>query len=1116
MKRIGFLALLMALPLAATAQFAVFTDNFATSTTNKLSVPGGTPDASSTSYDILSTKAATTNTPVGPGRFRLALNAATTSGFVEAEAIFSASPISLNTVGDFINFTYTFTNTTGTVIAGGTSSYLAQGFFNSAGSPPVSGTTLANAGLNGTAGSTFATGNAANWQGYVSRISGNGGNSTAYTRPLQNGAGTASANQDALFSNTGTGSFNNPAGTAVDTSEATALTLTSGAVYTVSYTIMLADVQTLVITNLLYTGPDTTGALLFSQTNVSSATNTTPNFVTNSFDAFAIGLRNSGTSLNPMLDISSIKISENIFGLPGPSFGTTGGGTGCPGDSFPVGLTGSVTTNDYRIFTNGVFNGTVHTGTGAAFNFTPETVAAAALTNTVQASNTVSGFLGFMSGQVVVAPFGAPVITTQVKPVFAVNNGVGVFSVVSSGSGLGYQWFRNGTKLTDGNEFSGTTTANLVISPVTAGDAAPAAQGYFVVVTNGCGTTAISTTNGLTIQAPGNISWQGGNTNNVWDLATTPNFTNGAGFVVFNNGDNVTFDDSSAFPAVSIGSPFLAPTLITENAGQAYSFTGSGSIIGSGALLMNGFGTLSISNANSFTGGTTISNGQITVGNLFAMGQGPVNLAGGTLYVPLGGSATVGFSNTVNAVGNATFQYSLAGTFGCIMSGQLTGDPGATMTISTIDGNTELTRMRLYTPFTNNANVVLQSSGATMEMANYMPSNYQVFNGIVSGNGGRFMPRTAGVLVFNNTNSFVDQTGGGGPIHYGVFLSSGFVGIGADSVSSVPPTIDASPVGLGVLGINVGAEGGTCGILAMGGSHTIANQIAYSATTNTVPLILGGANNLTFSGEFDLANANLDTVGTNRTLQVTNTAATTFSGLITDNGITSSLIKIGNSTLYINGQATNSGTTMVDAGVLAGTGTILNPVDVETNGSIGGGSSTAIGTLTISSLTLNANGFFRLNKSLSPAQSNDVVTVTGTATGSGTSTLTVSNLGPAIVVGDKFKLFSKAVTGAGSMTVSGAGMNWQNNLAVDGSITALSVNTGPATNPTNLVFSVVGTNFSFSWPADHLGWFLQEKTNSLLTTNGWADVAGSSGTTNVLVPINKNFPMQFFRMSLQP
>ena len=90
------------------------------------------------------------------------------------------------------------------------------------------------------------------------------------------------------MNNTGSATFNNPAGTNFDATETTTIALTSGGVYTVSYTIMLADVQTLVITNLLYSGPDTTGTLLFSQTNVASATNTTPTFVTNSFDALAI------------------------------------------------------------------------------------------------------------------------------------------------------------------------------------------------------------------------------------------------------------------------------------------------------------------------------------------------------------------------------------------------------------------------------------------------------------------------------------------------------------------------------------------------------------------------------------------------------------------------------------------------------------------------------------------------------------------------------------------------------------------------------------------------------------------------------------------------------------
>ncbi len=295
------------------AQTAVFTDNFGNgSTLNGTSTPGGTPAASSTSYDIASSKAATTVPSIAAGDLKVGLNAATTSGFVEAQAVFASTPVSLATIGDYINLTYSFTDTGGGLLAGGTASYIFNGLFNSGGSTPVAGG-LNNSGLSATAGSPFATGNAANWQGYVSRIS-NGGTSQAYTRGLQNGVGTSSANQDLIGNNFGGGAFNNPAGTTFGGSETAAAALTSGSQYTLSYTIALTAAGTLTVTNNLFSGVGIGGAMVFSQTN----SVTGANVLTTSFDGLAIGVRNSGTSFNPIMDISQINVSSLIQTVPEP------------------------------------------------------------------------------------------------------------------------------------------------------------------------------------------------------------------------------------------------------------------------------------------------------------------------------------------------------------------------------------------------------------------------------------------------------------------------------------------------------------------------------------------------------------------------------------------------------------------------------------------------------------------------------------------------------------------------------------------------------------------------------------------------------------------------------
>ena len=150
-----------------------------------------------------------------------------------------------------------------------------------------------------------------------------------------------------------------------------------------------------------------------------------------------------------------IRVDNNWAGVtpsgpsPGLVFGVTltGSGSGCPGDSFPVGVSGSVATDAYLLYTNSVFSGQVVSGTGSAISFGPQPTTAI---YTVVASNINTAAVGWMSNSVAISILSPPNITTQPVPFTVVTNGLAVFNVVASGTGLDYQWYKNGTGLTNG------------------------------------------------------------------------------------------------------------------------------------------------------------------------------------------------------------------------------------------------------------------------------------------------------------------------------------------------------------------------------------------------------------------------------------------------------------------------------------------------------------------------------------------------------------------------------------------------------------------------------------------------------------------------------------------
>jgi autotransporter-associated beta strand protein len=248
------------------------------------------------------------------------------------------------------------------------------------------------------------------------------------------------------------------------------------------------------------------------------------------------------------------------------------------------------------------------------------------------------------------------------------------------------------------------------------------------------------------------------------------------------------------------------------------------------------------------------------------------------------------------------------------------------------------------------------------------------------------------------------------------------------------------------------------------------------------------------------------------------------------NGGTGGLTKLGSAALTLNGTNSYVGPTLVSngklivsgsvgssavtvsGGTLTGSGSINGAVTINTNGNLilGGLDPINTGTLTVNSNLNLAGGIFaKLNKSLT--QSNDAAVVTGSVAATGPGTLTLSNVGPALVVNDRFQLFNKAVVNGGNLTISpapGAGLFWQNQLAVDGSVVV--VNTLVALNPTNIVSSVSGGQLNLSWPADHLGWRLQAQTNGLGTN--WVDVPGATLTNGFTVPIDPANGSVFFRL----
>uniref|UniRef100_UPI001F457968 Ig-like domain-containing protein n=1 Tax=Pseudomonas tohonis TaxID=2725477 RepID=UPI001F457968 len=512
----------------------------------------------------------------------------------------------------------------------------------------------------------------------------------------------------------------------------------------------------------------------------------------------------------------------------------------------------------------------------------------------------------------------------------------------------------------------------------------------------------------------------------------------------------------------------------------------SGAVSGTGSLVKQGSGTLTLSGSNSYGGTTTVSGGTLSIAGDGNLGSGAVNLASGTVLdvtgattidnaIVLAGNSSIGNSNAVTLSGAISGAYDLTKTGSGTLSLSGSNSYGATyVSAGTLsidnDGNLGSGAVNLA------AGTTLAITGAsTIDNAIVLGGNASVststaatLSGVISG---AFTLTKAGAstLTLSGSNTYGATTVSAGTLSVASDgnLGSGTLTLGAGTTLAVTSaaTLDNAIALSGSATVNTSADTTLSGVIS--GSNnltktgastlTLTGNNTYSGSTsvNTGTLSIASDANLG-AGALNLAN------GT--TLQITGTttldnalaltglvtvnagAAATLSGTISGTG---SLIKAGASNLTLSGSNTNTGTTTVSAGTLvvdgstasattvangatlAGSGTLGGDVVVQSGGTLSpGGAGVAIltvnGNLTLASgstLALDING-------TTAGTGYDRVVVNGTVDVSGAA-LAVTH-GYAAGSGDSYTVIVNDAADAVTGTFSGVSEGGTFNAAGNG------------------------------------------------------------------------------------
>ena len=427
-------------------------------------------------------------------------------------------------------------------------------------------------------------------------------------------------------------------------------------------------------------------------------------------------------------------------------------------------LASDTTTNAYNV-----------TLTGSAFFLSDRATNGAAVTHTLGTltsfgANTLTidkGSNATLTGTPTVA-FGAAVLNANASTTFAVNTGTAL-NFTSTLYNAGYNAIFNG---------AGNTTASGVIS----GGGGLTYSGTGTLTLNGAnaygGATSISSGNvvlgnatGLGVAATANVAMTGTST-----LST--NAFNQSVLAISGTSGTVLQNNSATAQTFTV----------TPGANQTSAFAGTvqNGSTGSLALTVNGTGALSLGGTNTYSGGTTLTAGQLNINSNNAIGTGAVTLTAGILDNTSGSDVSLATTNaiavaasnkmtfggtgnlnlgagTMSAAGNITFN--LMGTSGKTLTVQNLSEtgaglnnyfyalPGSNSTLSIGAYNLQATGTANTTYLVGNANIAvtggivptITAAGLAYNRSGTLTlSGTSTYTGLTALNGGSFILDASG------------------------------------------------------------------------------------------------------------------------------------------------------------------------------------------------------------------------------------------------------------------------------------------------------------------------------------------------------------------------------------